>query len=105
MLEKSLDVLRNKELTFWCLYSKEKVWQYTKGVIIWHPLNRWRIMHLHLTQEFEWEKSVWFVTARAGIACFLSDNKRYDQTELERMQQDKWSELYPLLVEFSTYFK
>lgn len=36
---------------------------------------------------------------------FKVNNDLYDKTELERMQNDKWNELYPLLVEFSTYFK
>lgn len=147
MLEKSLDVLRNKELSFWChinvnfydnkhfnslgirpwvvTYNKkfiliDKQWQVLdelqwirpfsdedKFEIIWHPLTRWRIEYLvtnHKASPDENKDLLYRICINKILDIFTFNNKLFDQTELERMQHDKWNELYPLLVEFAWYF-
>lgn len=153
MLSPELDVLRNKELTFWCHLSLNYEWldkikrikalwhnwwwnyscflridtsenkeEYDKDYwhclikeikdwrynTIWHPLTRWRIEYLvtnHKASPDENKDLLYRICINKILDIFTFNNKLFDQTELERMQHDKWNELYPLLVEFSTYFK
>lgn len=154
MLEKSLDVLRSKELSFWCIlnvkfYDNEEhkelwthtccvlnnhkfavfsdllnyknklywLWEFNKEdewiEIIWHPLNRWRLYHL-----CHWRKPAYLEMGEPEYdhaeynkfyLCFENIKDIFytiwfDKTEIERMQHYRWDELYPLLVEFSSYF-
>lgn len=81
--------------------------------VLWKPLTRWRLYHL-----CHWRKPAYLEMGEPEYEhaeynkfylCFENINDifydiGFDKTELERMQHDKWNELYPLLVEFSSYF-
>lgn len=156
MLSPELDVLRNKELSFWCVamyinlkfhvrdeiitvynvdntenwivdiieimsghtyknvYTSKEIsnnnWSDDNYIynIIWHPLTRWRIEYLvtnHKASPDENKDLLYRICINKILDIFTFNNKLFDKTELERMQYDKRNELYPLLVEFSTYFK
>ena len=124
MLDKELDKLRDKTLSFWCVvdiwrqwpnplircltiwYNKYKDidWEYIyeefcPDNIIWHPLTRWRIEYLHHTKNDNTEE-YWY------ILSLLRDNPElYNQSELERQTHEKRPELKKLLIQFSNYLK
>lgn len=123
MLDKELDKLRDKTLSFWCVvdiwrqwpnplircltiwYNKYKDidWEYIyeefcPDNIIWHPLTRWRIDHLDDNIEnIDSYNICRYIWAR------LRESHLLDKSEIERMQHEKRPELKELLVLFSNY--
>ena len=106
MLDKELDKLRDKTLSFWCviiksdwtIYRSSGAW-WTMPVsnkIIWHPLTRWRIVYLRSKIN---QCKDWF-----SLEMFFHGNKEfYNQSELERMKSPHREELKKLLIQFSNY--
>lgn len=123
MLDKELDKLRDKTLSFWCVvdiwrqwlnplircltiwYNKYKDidWEYIyeefcPDKIIWHPLTRWRIDHLDDNIEnIDSYNICRYIWAR------LRESHLLDKSEIERMQHEKRPELKELLLKFSNY--
>lgn len=130
MLNKELDKLRDKTLSFGCVIfekswwevnyhrittvKKQDNWEYTCECwwyeifdisdynIIWHPLTLWRIYHIYWNVN-QWNRDLAFYEVRHAIEQWLVDNNRLDKSELERMQHEKRPELRELLIKFSNY--
>lgn len=107
MLDKELDKLRDKTLSFWCVIqnnakleerydlsqSKSHIYK-----VIWHPLTRWRIDHLDDNIEnIDSYNICRYIWAR------LRESHLLDKSEIERMQHEKRPELKELLIQFSNY--
>lgn len=126
MLDKELDKLRDKTLSFGCVIFEKSWWdvnyhrittakkqdnlEYTcecwwyeifdisEYNIIWHPLTRWRIDHLDDNIEnIDSYNICRYIWAR------LRESHLLDKTEIERMQHEKRPELKELLVLVSNY--
>lgn len=108
MLDKELDKLRDKTLSFWCVIMKEDWISYRTSWIWWqipvnyivlgHPLTRWRIEHI--------EDSIENIDSHnicRYIWSILRENHLLDKSELERMQHEKRLDLRELLIQFSNY--
>ena len=133
MLDKSLDKLRDKTLSFWCvisiydndydLHECRIIWNHYKDYvfttdiwivgealnIIWHPLTRWRIEYSRrsITKkiiEYNIQDDYPLRLMYDEIRRFLNRNyELYNQSELERMQSPHREKLKELLIQFSNY--
>lgn len=133
MLNKELDKLRDKTLSFGCVIfekswwevnyhrittvKKQDNWEYTCECwwyeifdisdynIIWHPLTLWRIEHYY-RNNYPINKPVHkYITVHTQIYRWFESNREtaYNQSELERMQSPHREELKKLLLQFSNY--
>lgn len=108
MLDKELDKLRDKTLSFWCviiksdwtIYRSSGVW-WTMPVsnkILGHPLVRGRIEHLDDNIE-----NIDSYNICRYIWAILRESHLLDKSEIERMQHENRPELKELLIQFSNY--
>ena len=122
MLDKELDKLRDKTISFWChiIWSKwewiiiwnemilfwEKVFHwFDTQEMIWHPLTYWRIYSLSykLRNTKSWKVADEILYNKTDIERILKENDLIDKSELERQTHEKRSELKELLIQFSNY--
>ena len=111
MLDKELDKLRDKTISFWCVIMKEDWTSYRTSWIWWaipvnnrvlgHPLTRWRIEHYYRNHGTDYQ----FTQIYNAIKRYFEYNweTAFGQSELERQTHEKRSELKELLIQFSNY--
>ena len=124
MLDKELNKLRDKTLSFWC-FIKEYPWEsmlwaawwtfrsWSKqdsedrvyDEILWHPLTYWRIYSLSykLRSTKSWKVADEILYNKTDIERILKEKDLIDKTELERQQSPHREELKELLLKFSNY--
>lgn len=130
MLDKELDKLRDKTLSFGCVIfekswwdvnyhrittaKKQDNWEYTcecwwyeifdisEYNIIWNQLNRWRICYLYHESD-NWYNQNKDHTINSIQDILINNYIMLNQSELERMQYEKRPELRELLIQFSNY--
>ena len=88
-------------------------WSIWTVEILWHPITRWRLYQLRYWKKPAylemWEQEYDHSKYNLFFMCFhnieeLFRNTDYSQTEIERMYTEYRDKLYPLLLEFNSYF-